>query len=118
MSTLFVEPTTSGGKVMSNSIVAPTSRFALAWMYTPAALTFRVKAFSFLELRLLRIVIGSERGNRLPVRRASDKVVNPQNQNDCWILRLYTMKSAVSEALKVEEPTCKCLTPNKACAPQ
>src|SRR5262245_59973342 len=72
MSTLLSVPTTSGGRVMSNSIVAPISSLEFAWMYTPAALTFLVVAFSPRADFLVLIVIGSVKGNRLPVRLASD----------------------------------------------
>jgi hypothetical protein len=46
-------------------------------MYTPAALTFLVVAFSARADFLVLIVIGSVKGNRLPVRLASDTDSEP-----------------------------------------
>src|SRR5262249_43098942 len=63
-------PSTSFGKVISNSMLEPTARSRSAIMYTPAALMLPVVALSSPPLRW--ILMGSSSGNRFPVLASSD----------------------------------------------
>src|SRR5712672_1398639 len=69
-------PSTSAGKVMSNSMLEPMARSRSAIIYTPAALMFPVVALSSTPLPW--ILIGNSSGNRFPVLASSDIYYTPQ----------------------------------------
>src|SRR5947209_3357529 len=64
---------TSAGKVISNSILEPTSKSPSAWMKTPAALRSEVLPVRRTAALEPRMVVESCSGNRVPVRASDTK---------------------------------------------
>src|SRR5205085_2659790 len=72
-STSFLAPMTSAGKVISNSMLEPTSKSPSAWMKTPAALRSEVLPVRRTAALEPRMVVESCSGNRVPVRASDTK---------------------------------------------